>query len=1043
MPATVCRRLLKAALTGLSFACGDVGRGDAPLPLHRSSLLQELAAIGPAPRRLRARLSLPTRYVPCRPTSSLGPDNRSGCIASWRPPSDEVLGVASRAAARVRSAADADAMHAATLVDVVWGDSVGKVLDRSISNIRAAASVAGEASPESADLGALLIERAERHGSTGDLLEGLEVTLATLEKRPGDVTVLFNLAIALDALGLDGPAHSASMRYLALDANSQWSQEIRAIERRTRPTTNRGPELSARREVLSEFAAERPREARELAWDVALGRWGRAVLEGDSLLARICLAAARVMGERLAASNGDATLADAVRTIDSVSYRRAGSRALATAHAQFALGRAAYEDAEYGLAAAAFEEVAMAARTSVALRQWAQLFSAPALVYLGRADEGLRRLRRVVAEGDEGRAPALIGRAHWASGTVLLRLGRHDEGIAHMRAAERLFARIGETQYQGVTQALQAEALLLSGDDRAGYEALWRALRSLRADRDSRWLHNALYTSAQAAAAERLFRAARLFHDTDVGVCERLRQRFYLPEALSARARLLALLDDTVRARADVSRAQRILVQGSSDVVTSFLLADVSVTSALLGGSAETGESEVALDSAVNYFAGLRNPIREGSARLARAQSRVASREIEAAQRDLARVVELLDARSRELASLATRSLLLEHSRAIVDRLVMMQLADRRYSEALATLERSRPARSHGDRRARDGDARADRSRVLAVDYALIGDTLLTWLVRGDELHFQRRTVSHRLLDSALVATRAMLEMGADERALREPLSLLYDLLLRPVASRIRDGETFAVIADGVLSGVPFAALRDDTRDRYVVEANAHWIAPSLRDVRQIESVATADDVLLVSDPAFDAYAFPGLRRLPAAADEAEELSALYPAAARMTGARATIPAFRREASRAAVIHFAGHALYDQLRPERSSLVLAATKGDGGRLAAEAIRHLPLRRDAIVVLSACRTINGPASRADGFAGLAGAFLSAGAMGVVGSLWAVDDGSTRPLMFAMHGALRRGESGPEALRSAQLALMRSQDPALQSPSVWSAFRFTGG
>jgi CHAT domain-containing protein len=94
------------------------------------------------------------------------------------------------------------------------------------------------------------------------------------------------------------------------------------------------------------------------------------------------------------------------------------------------------------------------------------------------------------------------------------------------------------------------------------------------------------------------------------------------------------------------------------------------------------------------------------------------------------------------------------------------------------------------------------------------------------------------------------------------------------------------------------------------------------------------------------------------------------------------------------------------------------------------------------VLSACRTVRGGRSRASGFTGLSGAVLAAGAGGAVGSLWDVDDRSAAAVMTEFHNRYVRSQDGPGALRAAQLAFLRSRDPALSTPASWGAFRYTG-
>jgi CHAT domain-containing protein len=142
------------------------------------------------------------------------------------------------------------------------------------------------------------------------------------------------------------------------------------------------------------------------------------------------------------------------------------------------------------------------------------------------------------------------------------------------------------------------------------------------------------------------------------------------------------------------------------------------------------------------------------------------------------------------------------------------------------------------------------------------------------------------------------------------------------------------------------------------------------------------------------------------------------------------------------VVHYAGHALFDDARPAASALVLAPSPGAPGRLTAGELARLRWGGVRLVVLSACHTLRAGGGRSDGFAGLSGALLAAGAGGVAGSTGQVDDATTRVLMTAFHRAWRRSGDGAGALRQAQLQLLRSADPALRSPAAWGTFRYAG-
>ena len=164
-----------------------------------------------------------------------------------------------------------------------------------------------------------------------------------------------------------------------------------------------------------------------------------------------------------------------------------------------------------------------------------------------------------------------------------------------------------------------------------------------------------------------------------------------------------------------------------------------------------------------------------------------------------------------------------------------------------------------------------------------------------------------------------------------------------------------------------------------------------------------------------------------------------------MAGAGATRRALVAALERASLLHFAGHSVFDVDRPERSYLVLAPDSANGGGddvLSASDVSRLDLRRLRLVVLSACETLAARQGRSGAVSGLAGAFLAAGAGGVVGADWRVDDRLTRDFMLAFHRAYRALDDGPRALQAAQLEMLRSADASHRSPAAWAAFRYAG-
>jgi CHAT domain-containing protein len=187
------------------------------------------------------------------------------------------------------------------------------------------------------------------------------------------------------------------------------------------------------------------------------------------------------------------------------------------------------------------------------------------------------------------------------------------------------------------------------------------------------------------------------------------------------------------------------------------------------------------------------------------------------------------------------------------------------------------------------------------------------------------------------------------------------------------------------------------------------------------------------------------LHALPATRAEVEALRALASDARLWTGAGATEANAKAIPRDTRFVHFACHGYLDERLPLESGLALAmpaggGNAGDNGFLQAwEVFEGLRIDADQ-VTLSACQTGLGRDMAGEGLLGLTWAFLYAGARSVMASLWEVADASTADLMTRFYRHLAAGIPRAEALRRAQVELLRRRTTA--SPYYWAAFTLIG-
>jgi CHAT domain-containing protein len=167
--------------------------------------------------------------------------------------------------------------------------------------------------------------------------------------------------------------------------------------------------------------------------------------------------------------------------------------------------------------------------------------------------------------------------------------------------------------------------------------------------------------------------------------------------------------------------------------------------------------------------------------------------------------------------------------------------------------------------------------------------------------------------------------------------------------------------------------------------------------------------------------------RLPAAQREVEAVRRLLEPeddVMVLTGSAAREAAVREALAGRTVVHLATHGVVRDDAPLRSFVALGADGAEpqrDGRLSAEEVYGL--RLDAsLVFLSACRSGRGRVT-GDGVLGLSRAFLSAGAASLVTTLWDVPDVAAAALVPGFYRSYRQTGQRAQALRSAQLELLR--------------------
>ena len=263
----------------------------------------------------------------------------------------------------------------------------------------------------------------------------------------------------------------------------------------------------------------------------------------------------------------------------------------------------------------------------------------------------------------------------------------------------------------------------------------------------------------------------------------------------------------------------------------------------------------------------------------------------------------------------------------------------------------------------------------------------------------------------------------------------LYDSLLAPVASRL-DGKELIIVPSGRLNNLPFSGLLDDST--FLVESHSLTVIPNASALQFVQSGKTlpaSPSVLAIGNPIN-----PRVTRLPGTEHEVGAIQKVYPRSLVYLGAEATESNSRAHMGGFDIVHLACHGLFNYDYPYLSSLALSPDKQNDGFLEVHELYNLNLTKTSLVILSACETGLAKIRKNDDVIGLVRGFIYAGVPSMAASLWKVDDFATAALMTQFHVLLKLGNYKSEAMRKAQLQLLRTETTS--HPYYWAAFVLYG-
>jgi CHAT domain-containing protein len=918
------------------------------------------------------------------------------------------------------------------------------------------------------DLSAAYLVLSQQADDPRDLVRALDAAARAREVDPFLRAALFNFALAAEGFQLRRLAQSAWTEYRDGETDPGWKAEASIhLEALGQPSAQERwrralPDLEAAalrgdEAEVQHIVAIDPQAAREHALEERLGEWGDRLLAGDQAGAARSLRVAAAVGHALLSIHGDSTIQAAVEAIERVGTSRV---------ADLAQGHRAFRDALRHFQALKTKEAALRfaeardgfRRGGSPIELWAQAGLGRVDGYDSRFEEANATFLTVLDRAQLDGFPSLAGWCQWGIGWLKSRQGHTAEVLAPFHAAEAAYERLGEFENTATIWSYLAQTFSSLGQNGEAWRYWFRALARLSDRPDSERRHTLLRDAAIQAVEAGLPHGGLAIQEEGLLAAQAVQKPVRLAESYSNRSRILLILGREREARQNLRLAFRHARKAEIDSPRKKLFADLTLAWGEALRRLAPDAALKPLTEAIDAYREIRAIPSLTYASLSRARlNRSLGRDAEG-EDDLRMAIGFLEDPGSELSDPDLQISLSDSLQNVYDEWIDLLWTHRKSpEEALYAVERARVF-AQGGRWAPSGVASGVGSRLpgearltgngLVVEYAVLKDRLLIWCIGPDGLSWFEREVGQREVEARVEAFLRAIRRKAAPEEISKLSSDLYDLLVPESVARLQSGETLYLVPDKILHKVPFAALLDPARRRFLVEDHPLAVMPGAltmlkgegKPVPVSQPPRSKARVLFVGNPTFDRDLFRDLDDLPGAEKEIAAVRAAFPRADVMLGLEAGKTQFLANLDRYDVLVFAGHSVSNAAQPFRSYLLLAPTKGDvsSGVLFGTELRGRRFERLRTVVLSSCESIGPRSSRASGLTGMARPFLEAGVDTVVGSLWNVDDQTTAPFFLSFYIALARGQPAAAALRTAQLQAIRNREDALRSISIWAAF-----
>lgn len=335
------------------------------------------------------------------------------------------------------------------------------------------------------------------------------------------------------------------------------------------------------------------------------------------------------------------------------------------------------------------------------------------------------------------------------------------------------------------------------------------------------------------------------------------------------------------------------------------------------------------------------------------------------------------------------------------------------------------------------------QSDEAIISYYYTNKRLISFFITKDSFGYRAAPLDADMMKNI---TRLRNELDLQDRGDREIVSQLskslYEILVKPVASFLKNKKHLVVIPYNEISYVPFELLIDPSSGAPLLNDFAISYNYSINFLPKYSTDYSYYKVLAMAPFNVSTPDEKNLPVLNASSDEVANLPGKI-----LLGPYASKRNFLEWSAQYPVIHLATHAVVDNSAPLKSFIAFYQAGKDTSfknNLFENEIYNLDLARNQLIILSACETGNGQMINGEGIISLSRAFFYSGARSVATTLWKAEDVSITFITKHMHEYLMKGYDKDEALQKAKLDYLQSDeiDARFKIPAYWAPLVLSG-